>query len=634
MSPISTVSQVQKYGTSIWANLSRYEDDNNKVLEINDKDGSVKFTCMGQDIIENQLLQYTVPPEVWFGAFPTRDYDILADNRVAKNAPRDAEKHFSLVGTTVAPAFEPDDFVLAKRSQLVSRFPALESLISMFTHSDYFESRFSKGVGLWVAAIAAEAVEGRLDLAHLTGEQQEAIKKVIETCVIQVGAIGRKEKNPGWVRISFGSCESFNQIRLEGCLNKGGCESKKSTAMKAEEGFYDVDEGDYHTIGIIIAACFVLVALLLSSLTILQHLKFYTNPEEQKWIVAVLFMVPVYATESVSGERRVVELLENEKETLLKKPLLDGKDLKPDLNRTSLCKFFRQPRILGEELLQIEKFGLVQYMILKTFCSFLAMVLELLGVYGDGEFKWYYGYPYIAVVMNFSQMWALYCLVKFYQVTHERLKPIRPLAKFISFKAIVFATWWQGVGIALLCYFDVLPKHGRFQTELQDFLICIEMAVAAVAHVFVFSAKPYHFLPVSEYGKISTKTIKEAVKVEEGDVEKPALIEKTETMVEAPGTSVKESMQEIVVEGGQHVVDDVKLTINQAIEPVGKGVTKIQETFHHLSVGDHDKKSELEVDECEQETRSIKPTEKNKQELSKNKTWESSEATIEEYKHE
>ncbi|KAL8254546.1 hypothetical protein R6Q59_032767 [Mikania micrantha] len=317
------------------------------------------------------------------------------------------------------------------------------------------------------------------------------------------------------------------------------------------EGFYDVDEGDYHTIGIIIAACFVLVALLLSSLTILQHLKFYTNPEEQKWIVAVLFMVPVYATESIlslwkpvfalvcdilrscyeafalysfgsyliaclGGERRVVELLENEKETLLKKPLLDGKDLKPDLNRTSLCKFFRQPRILGEELLQIEKFGLVQYMILKTFCSFLAMVLELLGVYGDGEFKWYYGY----------------------------------------------------------------------------------MAVAAVAHVFVFSAKPYHFLPVSEYGKISTKTIKEAVKVEEGDVEKPALIEKTETMVEAPGTSVKESMQEIVVEGGQHVVDDVKLTINQAIEPVGKGVTKIQETFHHLSVGDHDKKSELEVDEC------------------------------------
>ncbi|KAI3772762.1 hypothetical protein L6452_03955 [Arctium lappa] len=395
---------------------------------------------------------------------------------------------------------------------------------------------------------------------------------------------------------------------------------------------------DLHSLALIIAACCVLIALLLSSVLIIQHLKSYTNPEEQKWIAAVLFMVPVYACDSIlslwkpmfslvcdilrscyeafalysfgsyliaclGGERRVVELLETEKEKLLNKPLLDGKDVKPDLNRTAICKFFRRPHVLGEELLQIEKFGLVQYMILKSFCSFLAMVLELFGVYGDGEFKWYYGYPYIAVVINFSQMWALYCLVKFYHVTHERLQPIRPLAKFISFKAIVFATWWQGVGIALLCYLEVLPNQGRFQTELQDFLICVEMAIAAAAHVFVFSAKPYHFYPASGYGELSSETTKEVVKVEESDEEKPSVIEKTETKVEAPGTSVKESVQDIVVEGGQHVVEDVKLTINQAIGPVGKGMTKIQETIHHLSVGDDDdnKKSEVEVDEYEQD---------------------------------
>ncbi|PWA54609.1 Organic solute transporter Ost-alpha [Artemisia annua] len=399
---------------------------------------------------------------------------------------------------------------------------------------------------------------------------------------------------------------------------------------------------ELRTIALIIAACFVLVALILSSVLIVQHLKFYTNPEEQKWIVGVLLMVPIYASESIlslwqpkfalaaeilrscyeafalysfgsyliaclGGEQKVAELLENEKEKLLKKPLLDGKDVKPDFNRTSICKFFRQPRVLGEGLLQIEKFGLVQYMIFKVLCSFVEMILELFGVYGDGEFKLYYGYPYVAFVMNFSQMWALYCLVKFYYVTHERLQPIRPLAKFISFKAIVFATWWQGVGIALLCYLNVLPKQGRFQTELQDFLICIEMAIAAVAHVFVFSAKPYHFLPASKYGQVSTSTIKEFVKVEEGDEDKPAVIEKTETQVEAPGTSVTESVHEIVVEGGQHVVDDVKMTLNQAYEPVGKGMTKIQETIHHLSVGDDDKKSEIEVDEYEKDVTKIGP---------------------------
>lgn len=79
------------------------------------------------------------------------------------------------------------------------------------------------------------------------------------------------------------------------------------------------------------------------------------------------------------------------------------------------------------------------------------------------------------------------------------------------------------------------------------------MAVAAVAHIFVFSVKPYHFLPVSEYRKITSERTQAVLKVQEGDEEKPAILEKKEVDVEAPGTSVKESVQDIVVEGGQKV---------------------------------------------------------------------------------
>ncbi|MED6119514.1 hypothetical protein PIB30_117800 [Stylosanthes scabra] len=239
-------------------------------------------------------------------------------------------------------------------------------------------------------------------------------------------------------------------------------------------------------------------------------------------------------------------------------------------------------------------------MILKTVCAFLALVLELCGVYGDGEFKWYYGYPYIAVVLNFSQMWALFCLVQFYNVTHERLEPIKPLAKFISFKAIVFATWWQGLGIALLCTFGVLPKEGKLQTGLQDFLICIEMSIAAVAHVCVFSAKPYHYIPALECGEVRKETVEATLKMEEEGKEKQALVKETNTQVEAPTTSLRESVQDIVVEGGQRVVKDVVLTINQAIGPVEKGVTKIQETFHHKTVvssDEEEEESDIEVKE-------------------------------------
>ena len=65
----------------------------------------------------------------------------------------------------------------------------------------------------------------------------------------------------------------------------------------------------------------------------------------------------------LGGEGRVVELLENESEENLRKPLLEGSDEKLSRQRRSFCNFFLHPSDLGEDLLTIEKFGLVQYVI-------------------------------------------------------------------------------------------------------------------------------------------------------------------------------------------------------------------------------------------------------------------------------
>ena len=61
------------------------------------------------------------------------------------------------------------------------------------------------------------------------------------------------------------------------------------------------------------------------------------------------------------GERRVVELLEDES----KEPLLEGEENKSEKKtqkqRNPLWKFLCEPYVLGPELFVIEKFGLVQY---------------------------------------------------------------------------------------------------------------------------------------------------------------------------------------------------------------------------------------------------------------------------------
>ncbi|KAL1371738.1 hypothetical protein HN51_001968 [Arachis hypogaea] len=111
-----------------------YIGDPITVVELNEKDASVKFTQLGSNLNENEVPQYTVPPNVWFGSFPTGDFNASPEgSSFVRGEAKDSERHYSLVGCTCAPAFQFQDFELAKRSDLVSRFPQLDQLITALT---------------------------------------------------------------------------------------------------------------------------------------------------------------------------------------------------------------------------------------------------------------------------------------------------------------------------------------------------------------------------------------------------------------------------------------------------------------------------------------------------------------------
>ena len=78
-------------------------------------DGSKSETLLGNNLLEGQLLQFTIPHNCWFAA---------------KNL---NPCSFSLVGCTVAPGFEFSDFELAKRQELIEMYPQHASLIDNFT---------------------------------------------------------------------------------------------------------------------------------------------------------------------------------------------------------------------------------------------------------------------------------------------------------------------------------------------------------------------------------------------------------------------------------------------------------------------------------------------------------------------
>lgn len=90
----------------------------------------------------------------------------------------------------------------------------------------------------------------------------------------------------------------------------------------------------------------------------------------------------------------------------------------------------------------------------------------------------------------------MYFLVLFYTVTKEELAPYNPVPKFLCIKAVIFFSFWQGVGISILTYIGAIHDVGSWSAEniaiaLQDLIICIEMFFISIAHIYVFPYSPY-----------------------------------------------------------------------------------------------------------------------------------------------
>jgi hypothetical protein len=78
-------------------------------------DGTAQAVLLGQDILSNMRLQQVVPAGTWQGS------------RLAPGG------RYALLGTTMAPGFDPEDYEAGRRDELSSRYPRYAPLIAMLT---------------------------------------------------------------------------------------------------------------------------------------------------------------------------------------------------------------------------------------------------------------------------------------------------------------------------------------------------------------------------------------------------------------------------------------------------------------------------------------------------------------------
>lgn len=260
---------------------------------------------------------------------------------------------------------------------------------------------------------------------------------------------------------------------------------------------------------IIIAFPCTVGAIALAIFHIYRHLLNYTEPTYQRYIVRIIFMVPVYALMSFlslvlndssiyfNSIREVYEawVIYNFLSLCLAWVggpgsvvlSLSGRVVKPSWCLMTCC-FPAIP--LDGRFIRRCKQGCLQFVILKPILVAVTFVLYAKGKYEDGNFSANQAYLYVTIIYTISYSMALYALALFYVACRDLLRPFNPVPKFIMIKSVVFLTYWQGV-LVFLAAKSRFINNAEEAAEFQNFIICVEMLVAAVGHFYAFPYKEY-----------------------------------------------------------------------------------------------------------------------------------------------
>uniref|UniRef100_W5N182 Transmembrane protein 184B n=1 Tax=Lepisosteus oculatus TaxID=7918 RepID=W5N182_LEPOC len=253
---------------------------------------------------------------------------------------------------------------------------------------------------------------------------------------------------------------------------------------------------------------------------IYMHLRYYSSPNEQRHIVRILFIVPIYAFDSWLS----LLFFTNDQYYVYFDTVRDCYEAFVIYNFLSLCYEY----LGGESAIMSEIRGkpidsalwlghtcvvamywsvqsvsvcinaTLQFCVVKPLMAMITVILQAFGKYRDGDFNVASGYLYVTIVYNISVSLALYALFLFYFATRELLSPYSPLLKFFMVKSVIFLSFWQGMLLAILEKCGAIPQisspevsvgEGTVAAGYQNFIICVEMFFAALAlrHAFTYT---------------------------------------------------------------------------------------------------------------------------------------------------
>ncbi|KAF2497710.1 DUF300-domain-containing protein [Lophium mytilinum] len=283
----------------------------------------------------------------------------------------------------------------------------------------------------------------------------------------------------------------------------------------------------FHHIGLFISAVFGLIATTIALYLIFRHITHYLKPWEQKHIIRILFMIPIYATVSFLSYlyyRHAVyfEILRDCYEAFaissfftlmchyLAHDLHDQKNyfrtVKPrnwvwPMTWIQKCTggenkgFLRKP-MSGLTWFNIVWLGVYQYCFVRVFFTCVAGITQATGRYCESSLHPAFAHIWVMAFEALSVTIAMYCLIQFYLQMKNELAPHGPGLKIACIKLVIFFSFWQSLLISFLVSSGTITPSKKIgyqdiKVGIPNMLLCVEMAIFAVMHIFAFKWQPY-----------------------------------------------------------------------------------------------------------------------------------------------
>ncbi|KAK1624615.1 organic solute transporter Ostalpha-domain-containing protein, partial [Colletotrichum phormii] len=275
-----------------------------------------------------------------------------------------------------------------------------------------------------------------------------------------------------------------------------------------------------HGLLISLSAGATIVACCATAYLIFRHASNYTKPKEQKQIIRILLMVPVYSiacTLSIIFYKKQVYIGSvyefYESLVIASFFLLLCQLLHPDLNTLRRVfnlvepkKWLNPTRFFvkhvgrnkkgqtedGLKWFNIIWFDVFQFCTVKFFGALTKCITEAADVYCKESKDPSHARIWVMVIEILSLVTAMMCLLQFYHQTSKEMSQHQPLLKFLAIKLVVFLFYLQ-TGVFEFLTGDGGPlkptayiSHPSWAVGIPNTLLCFEMAAVAILHLWAY----------------------------------------------------------------------------------------------------------------------------------------------------